>query len=695
MQEHHPRVVDLSDIKCRLNNQPRNDTIESVLRVPKSQFLCPYSTHCFSLCMCCEFYACDCRMQCPDGCSCFHDSAWESNIIQCGLRGHTEVPLLIPMDATEIRLDGNNLTDVDSQSFIGRKRVTSLYMNHSQITTVSAQTFSGLVNLEILHLENNQLKEIVGHEFSALLSLRELYLQNNNLVRIAQSAFEAMPMLNILRLDGNLLTNFPVWTLASSNPFLGTLYLAENMWSCECAFAKPFRTYIHTFSDRVADQSKLRCVTDNLVNEPLLEAESYIKCPDANPLIEGEVQRVDQRQIVAKDNLVTILVSVVVALIVIVAGICAICCFRSRIKTWLYNKSSEIYESRSGSSIASASNGDQNRNKLFDVYVCYCHEDEEFVDHTLAPTLEHGATSYRLCLHQRDFPPSASVYDTVTVATESSARVLMVVSRAFLASEWSQVKHPLRSALQGRDNKLVFLLLDDIMPEEVESRPELKHYLKVCAAVKWASPGFLNKLRFFLPEPAIQTFQRSVTLRTLQPMSVISTSPHICSAGDSPVGSVTTQSTSVYNQNTAPQVYQVHHHHHPHLHQAPHGHHGPGSLATLYSQHTYQSIPEAHIYHTLDPMVASTATGGSEGNATTTKPPVGAVYINKNLELILKPTTPLASSLGGKESSSPSLTTMSPKPSPCKSDSTQHTHSQSTLSGQQLLPNQESDEYVV
>jgi len=95
--------------------------------------------------------------------------------------------------------------------------------------------------------------------------------------------------------------------------------------------------------------------------------------------------------------------------IVIVAGICAICCFRSRIK-------------------------------LFDVYVCYCHEDEEFVDHTLAPTLEHGATSYRLCLHQRDFPPSASVYDTVTVATESSARVLMVVSRAFLASEWAQVK---------------------------------------------------------------------------------------------------------------------------------------------------------------------------------------------------------------------------------------------------------------
>ena len=269
------------------------------------------------------------------------------------------------------------------------------------------------------------------------------------------------------------------------------------------------------------------------------------------------------------------------------------------------------------------------------------------------------------------------------MATESSSRVLLVTSRAFLASEWPQIKQPLRTALQGRDSKVVFLLLDDLSPEEIDS--ELKHYLKVCASVKWASPGFLNKLRFFLPEPAIQTFQRSVTLRTLQPVSVISSSSP--NAGDSPVGSVTTQSTSVYNQ-TPHQVYQVHHH--PHLvHHHHHGHHNPtaGSLGTLYSQHTYQSIPEAHIYHTLDPMVA---TSEAVSMTTPNKPPVGAVYINKNLELILKPTTPLASNLTSSTSA-----TGTPKHSPCKSESTQHIHSQSTLSGQQLLPNQESDEYVV
>ena len=294
--------------------------------------------------------------------------------------------------------------------------------------------------------------------------------------------------------------------------------------------------------------------------------------------------------------------------------------------------------------------------KLFDVFLCYCRVDEEFVDHTLAPTLEHGATSYRLCLHQRDFQPNASIYDNVTLASETSSRILVVLSRAFLNSQWMHVKAPLRNSIQGHDNKLVFLLLDELRPEDVDL--DLKHYLKVCASVKWGSPGFMNKLRFFLPEPAIQTFQRSVTLRTLH-HSVTGCAPSqspvqapMSAVESSPMGSVNTQTTSVY---------------HP------------------YSQHTYQSIPEAHIYHTLDPMEA-------------VKPPVSAVYINKNLELILKPTTPLTSDI---LACGPVVTTAAaaapPRGSPCKSEalsSTASNHHVHSPSGQELLPNADA-EYVV
>ena len=48
-----------------------------------------------SLCRCCDFYACDCRMQCPHGCDCSHDESWSRNVITCSARNHTNVPLLV------------------------------------------------------------------------------------------------------------------------------------------------------------------------------------------------------------------------------------------------------------------------------------------------------------------------------------------------------------------------------------------------------------------------------------------------------------------------------------------------------------------------------------------------------------------------------------------------------------------------
>ena len=195
------RVEDLEKVTCSLKTASEA-TVLPIEQVGADQFLCQYKTHCFALCMCCDFYACDCRMQCPEGCNCFHDSAWSVNVIECSARNHTDVPLLIPMDATVVRMDGNNLGDVDTQSFIGRRRVGHLYMNASRVTSLSGQTFNGLAGLESLHLEDNELKEIKGHEFSNLASLKELHLSKNDIVTIAMETFSSLRSLSVLR-QGN------------------------------------------------------------------------------------------------------------------------------------------------------------------------------------------------------------------------------------------------------------------------------------------------------------------------------------------------------------------------------------------------------------------------------------------------------------------------------------------------------------
>ena len=748
----HPRVPDLDLVQCStLNSGSNATTVVPITEVAPEQFLCEYKTHCFPLCMCCDFFACDCRMQCPEGCSCFHDSTWSANVIQCSERNHTEVPLLIPMDATEIRLDGNGLGHLDTQSFIGRRRVTRLFANSSGITSISRHSFSGLVSLEFLHLEDNQLKEITGREFESLgTSLRELFLQDNDLVHIRASAFDHLTSLEVLRLDGNLLTTYPVWNLAISHPKLALLDLSGNMWSCECDFSVPLAQFLLAHELKVPDSGSVQCVSGDLEARPVLEMTVCSGGSNNNALLRlnpnGDVETVSSSD--GLPTFVPIVISCALAVIVILVLFLAACVFRKRIKDWLYNKSSEIYESRCGSvhsANSTAYYSQQQQNRLFDVYISYSTKDSEFVDQSLAPTLEHGDTSYKLCLHQRDFPPSASLYDTVSVATESSSRVLVVMSRAYLESEWDHVKIPLRNSLSRDTNKLIFLVLEDLKDEDFRGHLELKQYLKQCASVRWGSHGFMNKLRFFLPEPAFLTFQRNVTLRTLQPPVHKSSSMVQVDSGvwtyalgggvgganntqSSPVGSVSTQSTddhnsSVNNNGSSRYLSSGHpatglHHHH---------HQAPSVISSIYSHHTYQSIPEQHahqhIYHTLEPSLLQQrmlklpqAASIQEVAAAV---PVNAVYINRNLDLVMKspdeidedPTaaelaarlSPSTADGGGSEERSvsskiPHAAAANTSSSSFDDDDDEeddpppshHSHTQSSLSAQQLIPSSSS-----
>jgi Leucine-rich repeat (LRR) protein len=222
------RIIDIESVMCttstataiaRANSNVSAAHHTPLLLLESEQFMCSYEAHCIPQCFCCDFFACDCRMQCPEGCSCYHDNAWANNVIQCSAGDFTDIPPLIPMDATTVYLDGNNMTELVNPGFIGRKRVHTIYLNNSLIQHVTNFSFEGLANLRVLHLENNLIERLEGTEFTGLDKLKELYLQNNMLVSVAADTFESLRSLAVLRLDGNLLTNFPVWEL-TKNPLL-------------------------------------------------------------------------------------------------------------------------------------------------------------------------------------------------------------------------------------------------------------------------------------------------------------------------------------------------------------------------------------------------------------------------------------------------------------------------------------------
>ena len=88
------------------------------------------------------------------------------------------------MDATELRLDGSNLTSLDSGTFLGRGRLQKLYLSRCRVGAIQNQTFAILGELRVLDLSQNDLKQLRGDEFHGLAVLRELNLQNKQVLLV-------------------------------------------------------------------------------------------------------------------------------------------------------------------------------------------------------------------------------------------------------------------------------------------------------------------------------------------------------------------------------------------------------------------------------------------------------------------------------------------------------------------------------
>jgi hypothetical protein len=632
----YPRIMDMDALLCQLNGRAPPPPAASsasnltmlvpLLQVRTEEFMCAYEAHCIPQCFCCDFFACDCRMQCPEGCTCYHDNTWTNNIIQCSGREHVDVPPLIPMDATTVYLDGNNMTELVNPGFIGRRRVHTVYLNNSLIRTITNYSFEGLTELRVLHLEDNQIEQLLGNEFSTGLDqLKELYLQNNYLTSIGADTFRSLGALVVLRLDGNLLSTFPAWELLShhSNPLLVGLYLGANMWSCDCDFLAPFRAFVSTLGSRLVDGAQLRCVADHYRAGEALTHMENVACEDEAQL-GTEFQSSASAAASNSLDYTPILVAVLLAVLLIVVGYLVAFTFRKSIQSWLCRGK---FASNAGGK-AGGGSGDSYPNgkeKLFDVFISYALEDRDFVEQTFAAHLEHGATSYRLCLHQRDFPPTTPVFDTVAVAVESSARALIVLSRAYMTHQWDQIRLPFLESISANNTKLVFVQLDDEAAAgdsaAAISCSQLRHLVEGSPLLRWNDPGFWNKLRHFLPEPVYLTFHRNVTMRgTLQSS---------CNLYQPVLGNGHVVPNAAAN-------FQL-----PLCTGSVEGDGGkceqPYCPSTTYSssEHTYHSIDNGHIYHTLDP--------GSTPNLyqlqfNSSQPQQqllpGRVYINNSLDLV-------------------------------------------------------------
>jgi len=484
----YPVVNDLESIYCRLMFS-KEDAFVPLVEAKSTDFLCPYTAHCFALCHCCDFDACDCEMTCPDNCTCYHDQSWATNIVECASAGFWEPPTAIPMDATEVYLPGNRFEILGSHSFIGRKNLKVLFLNNSNIESILNYTFYGLRQLGQLHLENNNIRRLEGHEFLSLRGLRELYLHRNLLDYIEYEAFSHLESLEVLTLDNNRLYSYPGHFSLANSPYLVEISLGANPWSCDCEHVTQFRSWLSDNEAKVVDSSKLACYLNdtNTIGQYILEQSD---CSSLTTTLLRDLQSSTESWRIIDHYLPTIIIGVSV-LIVISVTLIVFVYYRSELQVWIF--------SRWGRRLCHACPvSDGEHEKMYDAYVSYSVKDEHFVTQVLSSELEHGEPSYRVCLHYADLPQASFVADTICEATHNSRRTIIVLSNNYILHEWSRydVRSALHDILKSR-GRAVILVLGDVNNRDLD--PDLRHYMKTNTTIHWSDRLFWDKLRFYLP----------------------------------------------------------------------------------------------------------------------------------------------------------------------------------------------------
>ncbi|XP_045468541.1 toll-like receptor 6 [Harmonia axyridis] len=488
----YPQVLDLDAVMCELA-LARGGPPVPLLDLKPSQFLCPYETHCYTVCHCCEFDACDCEMTCPQNCTCYHDETWSSNVVDCHNAGYTEVPQNIPMDATEIYLDGNDLGELGNHVFIGKKKLEVLFLNGSNVRSVHNQTFNGVGSLKVLHMENNNIKELRGLEFQPLTKLSELYLDHNEIASVDNKTFQTMHRLEVLKLDENKIVDFSPWILpqVADSGLRPRVSLGGNKWSCDCSSLAPLLAWLR---ESGANPSGMICAESG---DSRSVADVVTACENtANAAATSVVQEVVKNNQLLGGGYVPLLAATLTAILLVCLLSAVIFVFRQDVRLWIHSK----YGVRIFQDPATVHDNIEDTDRLYDCYMIYSHKDEELAGRIIASELEH--LGHTLCLHYRDLHlmgGASYLADAMVSAADASRRVILIVSPALICNEWAkpEFRAALQGALHATRHKLICVLSDDPL-EPMD--PELRALLRACTVTRWGERRFWDKLRYAIPD---------------------------------------------------------------------------------------------------------------------------------------------------------------------------------------------------
>nr|ABB21048.1 variable lymphocyte receptor A [Eptatretus burgeri] len=210
-------------------------------------------------------------------CSCNNNK----NSVDCSNKKLTAIPINIPTDTENLKLNYNKLSSIHHTAFHGLKELTYLSLDNNQLQTLPAGVFNHLVELDRLDLNYNQLKSLPSKIFDSLTKLTWLSLDQNKLQSLPHGVFDKLTNLKELWLQTNQLRSIPDKAFDKLLK-LQTITLDTNPWDCSCRDILYLRNWIREKQGNVSNIEAAECAVDNKAVLEITEKDAASDCVSPN-----------------------------------------------------------------------------------------------------------------------------------------------------------------------------------------------------------------------------------------------------------------------------------------------------------------------------------------------------------------------------------------------------------------------------
>ncbi|XP_078108637.1 toll-like receptor 21 [Sander vitreus] len=384
------------------------------------------------------------------------------------LNAEIRSPFMNLSKLTDLKLDGqrpHGLTVLPRNFFHGLHSLKSLYLTNNNINYLAPDAFDDLTGLHFLTLDNCCVGAIQLHPgvFKNLKSLTKLIVENMGIQNISKEVFGNLTQLHTLQLNRNVMQSIDVDALETL-PKLHYLDIRNIPLSCTCKNSLLQNWTVHNPHVQVVYLYNLRCPHDEKFNFYNFDTKVCYK---------------DLGEYLFISTAVVIFLFTVTPLL--------------HVKLYWKIKYG-YYVFRSWFSEQWHRLREEEENCKYDAFISYNSSDEKWVMEELVPNLEGNESSFKLCLHHRDFELGRDIVDNIVSAVYSSRKTICVVSRNFLRSEWCSLEIQLASYRLFDEHRDILLLvfLEPISERQVSSYHRMRKVMLKKTYLQWPGSDCTN-----------------------------------------------------------------------------------------------------------------------------------------------------------------------------------------------------------